>query len=290
MAKQSNGFTGVVSVRGSNQKKVVLDGKHILNVSGAKKSRVSKSSMVKARKEQELRDAKEELLKKREEFQLLRAAADASTTTATADLLRSCGLISEVATNYKQKHLNDALTQFRLDIKMNPVKWSQHRRIGQFATELLPHAKSLPCGWSALYTIASALGKTEKNEDGKKVRVLSITQLLDASYGEGDAKVTMTAYTTQSEVRRIVKVALGLDVPEKVAAAPFYTARFDIDASSLNNPQWSQFVSELETLYETLTAKYPFVVKVTGKQNPALTNTAEQKRDHADPIRDVATA
>ena len=251
------------------------------------KSRVSKSSMDKVRKSKEVSNAVAELGKKCDEFQSLRAAADNSTTVATGDVLRMCELIYEVSTNYKQKHLNDALTQFRLDIKMNPVKWSQHRRIGRFAKELLPLAASIPSGWSALYTIASALAKTEKSVDGEKVRVLSITQLLDASYGEGDAKVSMTAYTTQAEVRRLVKVALGVELPEKVAAAPFYTARFDIDALGLDG-QWSQFVEELEQFHAKLRAKYSFVVGVTGRENPALVSSSAVKR-HVDPLREVVS-
>lgn len=290
MAKQNTGTTGVISSRRSTKRKVFLDGKHILDVDGAKKSRVSKSSLDKANKERERIDATAVLLKKQAEFVKLREAAAKSTTTASEDLLRACQLIYGVATTHKKKHLHDAVTKFRLNIEMGKVKWSQHLRIGKFAAEMLPHASSLPCGWSALYTIASALGKTEKNDDGKKVRVLSIDQLRNASYGEGDARVVLNAYTTQAEVRCLVKVALGVDVSEKVAAAPFYTTRFDINAEGLNDTQWSQFLSDLDTFYETLTGNYPFLVNVEGKQNPALAHTTERKRTHADPLRDVVTA
>lgn len=214
--------------------------------------------------EHDIATAKNELNEKVKTFTNLRTTAETHSTDATKAMLEQAKLVADIATRYKGNKFDNAVSTFRANTGLESgSKWSQFKRIGSVADELLAVADRLPSGWSSLYAIASAL-------TNKKHHV-SLEDLLDATLVREKRNtpetITLNAYSTQSEVRSLVASAGGRVPAERVPAAPAYFPEFRIALDRINSETFDADLTALENALAQVTRKFPWVSFEHGQLN-----------------------
>jgi len=201
-----------------------------------------------------------------DEFNELGETVEQSATSATEGMLNQAQLVFEVSEKYGKDRFANALIEFRKKTKLESAsKWCQFRVIGRFASALRPFASTLPCGWTSLYALASALKKEDKVGDPITIETLLMIQ-------DDDGSPNLNGYSTQSEVRRIVHQVQGKDTAKKKdAPPPTLTVAFEIDAQLLSQENYAKVEQYLRALRE----EFPFIADVAVKTNKVLRSTLD---------------
>jgi len=199
-----------------------------------------------------------------DEFRVFAEAVEKSAASATEAMLDQAALVFKVSEEYGKDRFATALTDFRRETDLESAsKWCQFRVIGRFASALRPFASQLPCGWTSLYALASALKKEDKVGDPITIETLLMIQ-------DDDGSPNLNGYSTQSEVRRIVHQVQGKE-PAKNAPPPTLTVAFEIDAQLLSQENYAK----VEQYLRALRKEFPFIADVAVKTNKVLRSTLD---------------
>ena len=191
---------------------------------------------------------------KSQHFASLLANVTSSTVSATTAMLEQSQLVLEVSTDYRTGLYRDAVKQFRENTNLTSAsKWSQFKRIGKVANQLLAVAGRLPSGWSSLYSIASAM--TNKTP-------LVLDTLLNASVTTKKGVVTLNTYSTQSEVRALVANAGGRVPTQRVRGTqgvPSYVPVFHIALDGIDAETIDADIVRLTRAITDAVKQFPWV-------------------------------
>jgi hypothetical protein len=201
-----------------------------------------------------------------DEFRVFAEAVEKSAASATEGMLDQAELVFKVSEEYGQNRFDTVLNDFRRETGLESAsKWCQFRVIGRFASVLRPVASQLPCGWTSLYALASALKKEDKVGDPITIETLLMIE-------DDDGSPNLNGYSTQSEVRRIVHQVQGKDTAKKKnAPPPTLTVAFEIDAQLLSQENYAKVEQYLRALRE----EFPFIATVAVKTNKVLRSTLD---------------
>ena len=212
-----------------------------------------------------LANATVDLNEKSREFAHLRETAEQNSTEATRAMLKQTQLVCEVVDRYKGNNFHVALLKFRADTGLNSSsKFSQFKRIGSVATQLLAVADRLPSGWSSLYVIAAAMRHKTKSVSLENLLDANIKQFRLVARANGDKEkvengaLSLNAYSTQSEVRALVAFAGGRVPVQRVPKQRDYATLTDIGLPELR-------ISVAHTTSESIAADADALRNALGK-------------------------